>query len=147
METCKTWKTLSFSLSACSLIGIKSARRIGQENRSQSRYLIYALFPGHNFGFLLVCLKISLLQVMKTFIRGGIGCDWARWMLLLLRAESSQAWPAYLWEVASLEFIGYVKFIWSWNSLTFWKSWLFSSAWQNFMLSHWISAYWEEVNT
>ena len=99
------------------------------------------------FGFLLVCLKISLFQVMKTFTRGGIGCDWARWVLLLLRAEStkepSQAWPAYLWEVASLGFVGYVKFIWSCNSLTFWKSWLFSLAWQNFILSRWISAYWK----
>ena len=84
---------------------------------------------------------------MKTFTRGGIGCDWARWVLLLLRAESteepSQALPAYLWEVASLGFVGYMKFIWSCNSLTFWKSWLFSLAWQNFMLSHWISAYWK----
>ena len=146
METCKTWKMLSFSALFLLLASKQHFRYLCQENRSQSRYLIYAFFPDHNFGFLLVCLKISLFKITKTFTRGGIGCDWARWVLLLLRAEStkepSQARPAYLWEVASLGFVGYVKFIWSCNSLT-WKSWLFSLAWQNFMLSHWISAYWK----
>lgn len=65
-------------------------------------------------------------------------CSWESWICrraiprhCLLTCER---WPA-------LDLLG-MKLIWSCNSLTFWKSWLFSLAWQNFTLSH-LSAYWK----